>query len=329
MYMARRTGSRFLLLASIPALGLALPADAARPAHAARAAATAPYLAFSADRTSVASGETVTLSWAALNVNRCMASGDWSGRQPAEGYAETGPITAPASFTLTCYSGNVPVAQTVAVTVESSGSGSWRPADPEPVPGPTPEPVPEPTPEPVPEPTPEPVPEPTPEPLPEPKLVLQASTLAVRSGGHGTLHWTGEHVASCHASGAWSGPRPASGSEAVGPLLDSATYTLTCSGGGGEIVAMTSILVTEGGTQVSWSPPTERVDGAPLTDLAGYRIYVGTTSRDYVQEIQIHDASLTSYFVELLPGEYYFAMTALDAAGNESAYSNELQRTVR
>lgn len=62
-------------------------------------------------------------------------------------------------------------------------------------------------------------------------------------------------------------------------------------------------------------------------DLAGYRVHYGTSSRTYTAS---HDAGMTpSYSVTgLRPGEtYYFAVTAYDEAGMESAYSDELTYT--
>lgn len=85
---------------------------------------------------------------------------------------------------------------------------------------------------------------------------------------------------------------------------------------------------------INWSPPTENVDGTPLTDLAGYKVYAGTSARDYQTSTPINDASLTSAVVPialtLMPGEnrIFLAMTALDADGNESAYSNEISRLI-
>ena len=39
-------------------------------------------------------------------------------------------------------------------------------------------------------------------------------------------------------------------------------------------------------------------------------------------------AAANSHTLELPSGDYYLAMTAIDAQGNESAYSNEIVRTV-
>ncbi len=60
------------------------------------------------------------------------------------------------------------------------------------------------------------------------------------------------------------------------------------------------------------------------TDLLGYRIYCGTASRQYSRQIDVGLA--TEYTVRDLSGgtPYFFAVTALDVWGNESAYSAEV-----
>ena len=79
--------------------------------------------------------------------------------------------------------------------------------------------------------------------------------------------------------------------------------------------------------QLCWQPPTENVDGTPLTDLAGYRIYWGDASRDYYGMQLEPDAAATCAEVIIDPGTYYFAMTAFDADDNESGFSNEVTKT--
>ncbi|HEX7034414.1 MAG TPA: fibronectin type III domain-containing protein [Pseudomonadales bacterium] len=80
---------------------------------------------------------------------------------------------------------------------------------------------------------------------------------------------------------------------------------------------------------MSWQAPTHNTDGTPLTDLAGYRIYYGLTGRNYTDQLPVSAASATSYSLSLPSGDYYFAMTAADADGVESDYSNEVVRTVQ
>jgi hypothetical protein len=85
-----------------------------------------------------------------------------------------------------------------------------------------------------------------------------------------------------------------------------------------------------GAVTLTWQPPTENADGSPLTDLSGYNIYVGTASSSYdYMEIRLDNPGLTAYVIEnLSPGTYYFAATALNAAGVESFFSDELAITV-
>ena len=90
---------------------------------------------------------------------------------------------------------------------------------------------------------------------------------------------------------------------------------------------MISVRVNDSVT-LNWQAPAQNVDGTPLTDLAGYRIYYGQQSRNYSESVPINGTSRTDYSLNLSSGDYYFAMTAIDADGNESGYSNEVLKTV-
>jgi hypothetical protein len=61
--------------------------------------------------------------------------------------------------------------------------------------------------------------------------------------------------------------------------------------------------------------------------VTGYKIYYGSASGIYGTPITI--GYVTAYTVPSLgPGKYYFAVTAFDAQGNESVYSNEVSATI-
>jgi hypothetical protein len=79
--------------------------------------------------------------------------------------------------------------------------------------------------------------------------------------------------------------------------------------------------------RLSWEPPTTRADGTTLTDIVGYTLHYGVTSRTYAFIKQL--GNQTSYAVSgLEPGRtYFFAVTARDAAGHESRFSEELHTT--
>ncbi len=71
---------------------------------------------------------------------------------------------------------------------------------------------------------------------------------------------------------------------------------------------------------LTWSPNNE-------ADLLGYKVYYGTTSRNYSTNIDV--GNTTSYTVNGLPtgATYYFAIKAVDNAGNLSGFSNEAVAT--
>ena len=80
---------------------------------------------------------------------------------------------------------------------------------------------------------------------------------------------------------------------------------------------------------LTWNAPATNTDGTPLTDLSGYKIYYGTASGNYSQTIDV--GGITSSTVSNLTDgtTYYFAVTAYDTSGNESAYSNEVSKTTQ
>lgn len=66
-----------------------------------------------------------------------------------------------------------------------------------------------------------------------PTISLSASPATISPSGTSVLSWSATNATSCTASGAWSGTKSVSGSQTVGPLSASATYTLNCAGSGG------------------------------------------------------------------------------------------------
>ncbi len=299
---------RLIPLSALCALMITPSLVDAKSIHERRGTATV-VVAFAADQTEIPAGESVLLSWSTSNARRCEASGGWEGKQSTEGSYRTSTLTEPTTFTLSCTNRSITTTKSLQVAIAQ--------ADPEPVPEPLP---------PEPDPTPEPPPEPEPE--PEPSLALTADDAELRPGESTTLRWSGEAVSNCQASGSWSGSVAESGVQSTGTLSADATYTITCDGSAGSVVAVTSVLVTSGGATITWQPPTENVDGSPLNDLAAYRIYVGTSTQTYEQHVDVTNPQASSHFVPLSRGDYHVAMTAVDAEGNESAFSNEVLKSV-
>jgi hypothetical protein len=77
---------------------------------------------------------------------------------------------------------------------------------------------------------------------------------------------------------------------------------------------------------ISWVPPTQNTDGSGVGPLRGYKIYYGTASQQYTTTITVSNAGLTTYVIDGLNvgTTYYFAVTAVTAAGIESALSPEV-----
>ena len=80
-------------------------------------------------------------------------------------------------------------------------------------------------------------------------------------------------------------------------------------------------LVHAYGVSIGWNENAER-------DIAGYKVYYGTATRDYQNMLDV--GPFTSAVIDGLSGgvTYYFAVTAYDTSGNESADSQEVRATI-
>jgi putative Ig domain-containing protein len=92
--------------------------------------------------------------------------------------------------------------------------------------------------------------------------------------------------------------------------------------------AINVVATASGAATLSWTPPTQNTDGTPLTDLAGYRVYWGTSQGNYPNQKDVNGGGTSSIVDSLTPATYYFVVTALDTAGNESTYSNVATKVV-
>lgn len=102
------------------------------------------------------------------------------------------------------------------------------------------------------------------------------------------------------------------------------------------IASLAAIALCLGASQVhagdatlTWTTPTQRTDGSALTNLASYRIYYGTSAASLTQTASVTNPGLVTYTIQnLAPGTWYFAMTALDAGGLESARTNVVSKVI-
>lgn len=84
-----------------------------------------------------------------------------------------------------------------------------------------------------------------------------------------------------------------------------------------------------GEATLTWTAPTTNEDGSALTDLAGYRIYYGTSETTMTTQIQLANPGLLTYVVpNLTPATWYFNMTAYTTANRESAHTNFVTKTI-
>jgi hypothetical protein len=89
------------------------------------------------------------------------------------------------------------------------------------------------------------------------------------------------------------------------------------------------VATATGSISLSWVPPTQRDDGSPLTNLAGYNLHWGTALGHDPNLASIPNPGVATYVVdELPPGTYYLVATAYDSNGIESVYSNVATETI-
>ncbi len=189
-------------------------------------AAPPPTMTFNVDKTSVAYGASVTLSWSSLNTSVCTASGAWSGDKTiAAGSELRDNLTTTSDYTLTCTGpGGGPVSQSIRVTVAAAGA---------------------------------------------PSLTLSTDAATLTPQGVAELTWVATNATACIASGQWSGPKPATGKESVGPLIVTSSFTLTCSGPGGSVSKTASVDVVGNGEGVNTGLPDSPNSGSGSAAAGG------------------------------------------------------------
>jgi hypothetical protein len=148
-------------------------------------------------------------------------------------------------------------------------------------------------------------------------VTLTASPATAIGSTPVTLTWSTTPVAtSCTASGDWTGTKAASGTTTLAAVTTSKSYTLTCT------------FPTTGAAALAWTPPTTNTDNSPLTNLASYKVYVGSSATTLAEKQLIAAPASTASVTGLATGTWFFAVTAVSATGKESAKSNVGQKTI-
>ena len=116
-------------------------------------------------------------------------------------------------------------------------------------------------------------------PVPAPTLTLSANPGTINSGQQSVLTWNSSNATACTASGGWTGTRNLNGTETVGPLTQSTTYTLMCTGTGGSVSRNATVTVNGGNESLRGA-----VDSSYVDRFGDNRIYVfsgNVTPDDY------------------------------------------------
>jgi hypothetical protein len=84
-----------------------------------------------------------------------------------------------------------------------------------------------------------------------------------------------------------------------------------------------------GAAQVKWVPPTQNTNGSALTDLAGVRIFYGTSASNLSHSVQVAGSSASTYTISgLATGTWYFGAQAYTTTGISSALSSIVSKAV-
>lgn len=246
------------------------------------AEAAVPVINFYPDSASISTGSSTNLNWDVTDAVNCVASGDWSGSKAFVGTESVGPFSTPAtySFTLTCTGDAAEVqSDTVTVTVadpptlnffadsttieyntatnlnwsttnatDCTASGDWTgtkaTSGSESTgnlisaksytltcngPGGTAIGT---------------VPISITSPVTVPTLNFSASSYFINYDENVDLSWDSTNATACVASGDWSGSKALSDSQNTGNLTSTSVFSLTCSGTGGSITSIVTVVVS-------------------------------------------------------------------------------------
>ena len=120
-----------------------------------------------------------------------------------------------------------------------------------------------------------------------------------------------------------------SGTPTAADIGTVANIVISVSDGSTSVSLPTFAVQVTGTATLSWSAPTQNMDGTTLRDLSGYRIYYGSSAATMVAVATVTDPTVSSYRVGGLPnGTWYFAISAVNAAGVESRLSNIGSKTL-
>jgi hypothetical protein len=118
---------------------------------------------------------------------------------------------------------------------------------------------------------------------PAPTLSLSASPGQISPGASTLLAWQATNASACVASGGWSGARATSGSESIGNLQSSTTFTLQCTGAGGSVLQSASVVVSGSTPNPPPTAPVESGSGGGRVPLPILMVLAGVIAGRFVR----------------------------------------------
>jgi len=102
------------------------------------------------------------------------------------------------------------------------------------------------------------------------------------------------------------------------------------------LLAIASLLIACGGpsaSDTSTGSTTSNTaalawDAVTAPNLGGYKVYYGTEPGAYAQSVSVGNGTAYTLYGLSNQTTYYVAVTAFDTSGGESAYSNEVSKTI-
>jgi hypothetical protein len=84
-----------------------------------------------------------------------------------------------------------------------------------------------------------------------------------------------------------------------------------------------------GSALLTWTPVSKDVSGHQLKDLAGYKVFYGTSPRALYTVVVLPNPGVTQYTVtDLAPGTWYFAVAAYTTGNVEGVQSNVASKMI-
>jgi len=155
--------------------------------------------------------------------------------------------------------------------------------------------------------------------LPKPQMQLQQRRVA----GQGVeISWRASYADECRADGNWTRLSSTTGKQLIRSPVRASTYSMNCWSPTASSNATVGDYLRS--IRLNWEPT--RANGKRRR--LAHRVYVGTRPGRYDNSILVPASGRNSHTLELAPGEYFLAISTVDAKGRESKLSAELAITV-